>query len=62
MWDNMEVTEETLLEEIEAIGETLKYELDLPIGVMPLDAGGSKFFKTIYQNPMRMSNKFIEKE
>tara|TARA_B110000503_G_C7151729_1_gene415513 strand:- start:1785 stop:2708 length:924 start_codon:yes stop_codon:yes gene_type:complete len=63
MWDNMEVTEENLIDEIEAIGETLKHELDLPIGVMPLDAGGSKFFKTVYQNPSRnTSQQFIDRE
>lgn len=63
MWNSLEVTEENLLEEIEAIGETLKYELDLPIGVLPLDAGGSKFFKTVYQNPSRNSkSQFIDPE
>jgi hypothetical protein len=62
-WNNIEVTEENLLEEIEAIGETLKHELDLPIGVLPLDAGGSKFFKTVYQNPARdNSNQFLDRE
>ena len=54
-WNNITVTEEDLLEEIEAIGETIKYELDLPIGVIPLDAGASKFFKTVYQNPPRIT-------
>ena len=63
MWNNMEVTEENLIDEIESIGETLKHELDLPIGVMPLDAGGSKFFKTVYQNPARNSEQqFIDIE
>lgn len=61
-WNNIEVNEENLLEETEAIGETLKHELDLPIGVLPLDAGGSKFFKTVYQNPSRTSNTIIRKE
>jgi hypothetical protein len=63
MWNNMEVTEENLIDEIESIGETLKHELDLPIGVMPLDAGGSKFFKTVYQNPARThEQQFIDRE
>lgn len=62
-WNNIEVTEENLLDEIDAIGETLKYELDLPIGVLPLDAGGSKFFKEVYQNPARdNSNQFLDRE
>lgn len=62
-WNNIEVTEENLLEEIEAIGETLKHELDLPIGVLPLDAGGSRFFKTVYQNPVRDNSKqFLDRE
>ena len=63
MWNNIEITEENLIDKIEAIGETLKHELDLPIGVLPLDAGGSKFFKTVYQNPARnTSQQFIDRE
>tara|TARA_B110000503_G_scaffold99799_1_gene149283 strand:+ start:17569 stop:18489 length:921 start_codon:yes stop_codon:yes gene_type:complete len=62
MWNNMEVTEENLIDEIEALGETLKHELGLPIGVMPLDAGGSKFFKTVYKNTSRNDNKIIDIE
>ena len=53
MWNNIGVSEENLMDEIEAIGETLKHELDLPIGAIPLDDGQSKFFKTVYQNPSR---------
>ena len=54
-WNNIEVTEEDLLDEIEAIGETLKHELDLPIATNSFNAEQSKFFKTVYQNPSRNS-------
>jgi hypothetical protein len=36
-------------------------ELNIPIDE-PLAPGQSKFFKTIYQNPMRLQHGFIEKE
>jgi hypothetical protein len=65
MWKNLEVTvdEENLLEAIEDYGDKLKAELDLPIGVTPLDAGGSLFFKTVYQNPARDNSKqFLDRE
>ena len=62
-WNNIEVTEENLLEEIEAIGETLKHELDLPIGVLPFDAAQSQFFKSVYRNPERDNSKqFLDRE
>ena len=48
--------------EIEEYGIKLIDQLDIPIAEVPLNAQQSKFFKTIYQNPMRMSNKFMEKE
>ena len=55
LWDNeySKITEDMLRYEIMGLGETLIHELDLPIGVTPLDAGQSKFFKTVYQNPSR---------
>lgn len=56
------ITEDMLPYEIIGLGETLMHELDIPISSNPLDAQQSKFFKTIYQNPMRMSNNFLEKE
>ena len=62
-WNNIEVTEEDLLDEIEAIGETLKHELDLPIATNSFNAEQSKFFKTVYQNPSRNpKQQFIDKE
>lgn len=65
MWKNLEVTvdEENLMEAIEDYGDKLKTELDLPISITPLDAGGSKFFKTVYQNPARTAQQqFIDRE
>jgi hypothetical protein len=57
------VTEKMLPYEIMGLGETLINELDLPIGATPLDAGGSKFFKLVYQNPSRIAGKqFIDRE
>tara|TARA_B110000503_G_scaffold83166_1_gene126870 strand:- start:205 stop:1125 length:921 start_codon:yes stop_codon:yes gene_type:complete len=56
------VTDEDLLDRIQILGDKLIQQLDIPIASTPLDAQQSKFFKTIYQNPMRMSNKFMEKE
>ena len=55
LWDNeySKITQDMLRYEIMGLGETLIHELDLPIGVTPLDAGQSKFFKTVYQNPSR---------
>jgi len=65
MWKNLEVTvnEENLMEAIEDYGDKLKEALDLPISPTPLDAGGSYFFKTVYQNPARTTNQqFIDRE
>jgi len=65
MWKNLEVTvdEENLLEATEDYGDKLINALDIPIGVTPFDAGGSKFFKTVYQNPIRDNSKqFLDRE
>ncbi len=64
LWDEIEpkVSMQGLQDSIEELGSILINELGIPIAVEPLDAGQSQFFKTIYQNPMRMSNRFIEKE
>jgi hypothetical protein len=37
-------------------------DLGIPIAKVPLSAEQSKFFKTVYQNPERMTNKLLEKE
>jgi hypothetical protein len=52
-----------LLERTEDLGKLLINELNLPIAESPLDAGGSRFFKTVYQNPARTTNQqFIDRE
>jgi hypothetical protein len=64
-WDTevtTKVTEEELPEKIEDLGDILIEELDIPIAREPLSSAQSKFFKEIYQNPMRMSDRFLEKE
>lgn len=40
----------------EEFGDKLITELNIPIDVTPLNAGQSKFFKTVYQNPSRNPN------
>jgi len=45
-----------LLERTKDLGNLLIKEMDIPIAVNPLDAGQSKFFKTVYQNPSRNPN------
>jgi len=65
MWKNLEVTvdEENLLEATEDYGDKLINALDIPIAMTPFDAGGSKFFKTVYQNPIRDNSKqFLDRE
>jgi len=60
-WNNIEVNEETLEDETQRLGDELMNELQAPIALQPLDANQSKFFKTVYQNPVR-NPKFIDKE
>jgi len=43
-------------------GEKLIQEMQLPISVNELDAGQSRFFKTVYQNPARISKAVIDPE
>jgi hypothetical protein len=57
------ITEEELPERIEDIGALLINELNIPIAETPFDAGGSRFFKTVYQNPARDNSKqFLDRE
>jgi hypothetical protein len=45
------------------MGALLINELNIPIAETPLDAGGSRFFKTVYQNPARDNSKqFLDRE
>jgi len=64
LWNNeySKITEENLPYEIMGLGETLKYELRLPIATDPLDEDQSKFFKTVYNNPTRDLTKLIDIE
>ena len=59
-WDCKDISD--LDKQTKDLGKMLIKEINLPIAVNPLDEEQSKFFKTIYQNPMRMSNKFMVKE
>ena len=43
-------------------GEKLIKEIELPISSIPLDKGQSKFFKTVYHNPSRISREVIDPE
>jgi len=63
-WDKIskDITEENINDEIEKLGALLIDKLDIPIAEIPLSGSQSKFFKEIYQNPMRMSDRFLEKE
>jgi len=56
------VSDDNLNEEIEKFGDLIIHHLDIPISSMPLDKNQSKFFKTVYQNPSRISNQIIDPE
>jgi len=63
MWNTIDITEESLLKSIDNLGTDLKLHLGLPIGINPLTADQSTFFKTVYQNPSRVANQqFIDRE
>ena len=56
-----EVKNQNINNEIVNLGREIINNLDLPIASIPLGHSQSKFFKTVYQNPARMSNrKFID--
>ena len=62
-WDNKKLEEDAMFIATEEFGDKLINELLLPISVEPLDAGQSKFFKTVYQNPARDNSKqFLDRE
>lgn len=57
------ITEEELPERVEDMGALLISELEIPIAETALDAGGSRFFKAVYQNPARDNSKqFLDRE
>ena len=53
MWQHEKEKEDSLLIQIQALGNNLKDELNIPIDANPLLPDQSKFFKTVYQNPSR---------
>ena len=54
-WNQLEVTDETLMSTIQDLGKTLIKELNVPISISPLSDQQSKFFKTVYQVPKRIN-------
>lgn len=63
-WDTkvlQNINEDNIIENIEFLGKQLITNLDLPVAVSPLDPDQSKFFKTVYQNPARMSNMLLQR-
>lgn len=62
MWENEKEKEDSLLIHIQALGNDLISELDIPVDPNPLLPGQSKFFKTVYQNTSRTGNRIIDKE
>jgi len=61
LWEQLEVTEDNIMDEIEDLGAKIINALDIPISEQPLTAEQSKFFKSVYQNPSRTDNQqFIE--
>jgi len=62
MWENEKEKEDSLLIHIQALGNDLISELDIPIDPNPLLPSQSKFFKTVYQNTNRTGNKIIDIE
>lgn len=64
-WDNtvtQNINEENLVRKSEDLADALIPFLELPISAYPLEADQSKFFKTVYQNPARTSNRLIDPE
>ena len=63
MWQHEKEKEDGLLIQIQALGNDLINNLDIPIDPNPLLPNQSTFFKTVYQNPSRNSNQqFIDIE
>jgi hypothetical protein len=58
---NAEVKNQNINNKIITLGREIIENLDLPIASVPLGHSQSKFFKTVYQNPPRISNQFMRK-
>lgn len=64
LWETeySKIADENLIDKIVDTGKTLINELGVPIPEVPLSAEQSEFFKLVYQNPARMSNKLLQRE
>ena len=64
MWKKEEENFKTksLDAEIKRLGDILISDIELPIGSEPLTKSQSKFFKQVYQNPVRGVESFIIKK
>jgi len=62
MWQHEKEKEDGLLIQIQALGNDLINNLDIPIDPNPLLPNQSKFFKTVYNNPTRDLTKLIDIE
>jgi|TARA_B100000745_G_scaffold241325_2_gene163768 hypothetical protein len=64
MWEEQSAkfNSNNIEDEIKRLGEILVNEVEIPIGINPLTATQSKFFKQVYQNPIRGVESFIVKK
>ena len=64
LWEDeyKDIVKSNVATKIMDTGEKLIKEMDLPISTKALDAGQSMFFKTVYQNPARISKAVIDPE
>jgi hypothetical protein len=58
-WDQKDLNQEALFEEIKKLGSDLSQKLNIDIPTNPFDAEQSKFFKTVYQPPVRNKRQHI---
>ena len=64
MWEKnySKIAEDKLPYEIMGLGETLRFELDVPIPVDPFSAQQSEFYKMTYKNPPRPAHPYVTSE
>lgn len=64
LWDTevSQLTDDDMVMKIYKLGKMIKNELDIPIALWSLNAEQSKFFKSVYQNPARISKAVIDLE
>ena len=64
-WDTVvsqNVNEQNIIKKCEDLADALIPVLNLPISAYPFESAQSKFFKTVYLNPARTSNRLINPE